>query len=211
MSEEARFGTPIEYDQAVEPEPELPAPVPGNVIDEVNRPKTLLWVNRGTKALTRPLRTVKMARAKCSICKPSGGQWWKTCRHDPYHSEAIVDEVQLITDPQPDGSEVVLDRKLIQRRMTTLNVIEVAYEKKVNSGLGPAAAIARGAKHLHELNYRPVCEFNGCYEPDPQVKTRYGNYCCEYEAKLIAARFRGIPLSITDNDIKARQLEAINL
>lgn len=111
--------------------------------------------------------------------------------HDPYHTElrrTIVDDV--IND---DG-EVVDQRTkiLVEKR---LNVIQVSLNVRHNTGRDMELAVAYGARPLEDFGYITPCEFRNCVKPK-QVKTRYGEYCSERHARLVAADARGIFLPV---------------
>lgn len=102
--------------------------------------------------------------------------------HDPYHTtfrksivEDVVGDDGYVTDTRT--------RIAVEKR---LNVIAVSVNPRHSSGMDVALAEARGCKRLSDFGFSDPCEFRSCSAPQ-RVATRYGNYCSERHARLIAA------------------------
>lgn len=102
--------------------------------------------------------------------------------HDPWHTvirkpitEDIVGEDGYVTETRV--------RIAIEKR---LNVIAVSLNPRHSTGMEMALAEARGCRRLSTFGFADPCEFRSCANPQ-RVTTRYGNYCSERHARLIAA------------------------
>ena len=80
--------------------------------------------------------------------------------------------------------------------------------------------------HREFDGYAPMCEFRGCYEPNPKIKTQHSQlsenpnvprqrmiayYCSEVEAKEVTFKERGLSREVHNQDRRNRELEALNL
>lgn len=110
--------------------------------------------------------------------------------HDPYHFklrravvEEVVDENGYVTD-----SKV---RYVVEKR---LNIVPISHGPRLGSGQLLALARARGGKPLEDFGYWSPCEFRACSKRQ-QVETKFGNYCSERHARLVAADRRQMLLT----------------
>lgn len=102
--------------------------------------------------------------------------------HDPYYTtfkkvteENIVDEQGVVTGKR----EIVMS----ERR---LNITQVSDNPRHSNGMDVQLELARGSRFLEELGYKSPCEFRNCTK-DKKVQTRFGSYCSERHARLVAA------------------------
>jgi hypothetical protein len=143
--------------------------------------------------------------------------------HDPYYTmfrktivEEAVGEDGYVSQTR---NRVVLEKRL--------NVIQVSDNPRHSSRTEVQLALAKGCrfiqdvvctcslytyKHIHEA----PCEFRNCVAP-PTVETRYGNYCSERHARLVAADFQKIMLPVggdpysQDQAMEEREVMLANL
>jgi hypothetical protein len=126
------------------------------------------------------------------------GKWnVKKCEeleHDPWHttfrrpvSEEILDEQGYVVD--------IKTRWRVEKR---LNVIAVSDNMRHSSGQEVALAVAKGCKYLEDFGYESPCEFRNCSNPQ-KVNTRFGKYCSERHARLVAADKKHKILAITSD------------
>lgn len=152
--------------------------------------KKLPPVTVGVSETSGNIRMIKMVRPSCPVptdvnhpdfdaevipCnKLHRGKrgWWEHCEeagHNPYFHD--------------------------ERGKSMPNVAQVAQLLRINSGMGVQKAKAKGFKLLTEVGYEPVCEYRNCYRP-VEVKTVYGDFCSERQAKLIAVDVENIDLEV---------------
>ena len=118
--------------------------------------------------------------------------------HDPYYTtirrpilKEVVDEDGYVTERR---TQYVVEKRL--------NVIAVSDNMRHSSGREVPLAVARGAKTLEDFGYASPCEFRSCSRPQ-QVDTRYGKYCSERHARLVAADKRQVLLAIPSDPLAA--------
>ena len=111
--------------------------------------------------------------------------------HEPYYTtfrttivEDVLDEDGYVVESKP--------RVKVEKR---LNVIQVSDSIRQTSKTEVQLALARGCKFMHEFGYESPCEFRNCTGRQ-NIRTRYGNYCSERHARLIAADEREIMLVV---------------
>jgi hypothetical protein len=145
--------------------------------------------------------------------------------HDPWHTVFYRQLVEDVYDE--DGN--FLEQKIRMRKEVRINIIAVSLNIRHTSGTELLLAKARGCLTLDEYgalhpeeNFTDPCEFRACTQP-VQLLTRFGNFCSERHARLIAADVRQIPRFVSNERDpgeafqKARsqeaeeQLESINL
>lgn len=103
--------------------------------------------------------------------------------HDPWRTairKRIVDDVI-----DPDTGEVTQQKVkvVVEKR---LNIIQVSDNPRHTNGTEVQLAIARGAKFLEDFGVESPCEFRNCTKKKT-IQTRYGEYCSERHARLVAA------------------------
>lgn len=134
--------------------------------------------------------------------------------HDPYYTKlrrAVVIE-------ETDENGVVIDTRVKHVVEKRLNIIRVSANPRIASGRLPALMIARGGKPLEEFGYASPCEYRSCSQPQ-RVDTRYGKFCSERHARLIAADLRQMLITVPSDPYSAAQanreredaLEALNI
>jgi hypothetical protein len=114
--------------------------------------------------------------------------------HDPWHT---VFYRKLVEDVYDESGELV-DQKTRLKKETRLNIIAVSLNIRHTSGTELLLAQARGCLLLDEYgathpdeDYEDPCEFRSCTNA-VTVDTRFGRFCGERHARLIAADQRGI-------------------
>ena len=120
--------------------------------------------------------------------------------HDPFHTTFRRPRMEEVLDDEGYVTETKV-RYVVEKR---LNVIQVSDNERHSSGREIALALARGCKFLEEFGYLSPCEFRACSQPQ-RVETRYGKYCSERHARLVAADKRQIMLPIGGDPYSAEQ------
>lgn len=115
--------------------------------------------------------------------------------HEPFYTkfrrarvEETLDEEGYITDTKT--------RWYTEKR---LNVIPVSDNPRHTNQTEVQLALARGCKFLEDFGIASPCEFRQCSKPQ-KVKTKYGNYCSERHARLIAADRKKMMLFVGTGD-----------
>lgn len=111
--------------------------------------------------------------------------------HEPYYTifrKSVVEEV--VGD---DG--YVTDSKVKVLKEKRLNVIQVSDNPRHTNRTEVALALAKGCKFMEDFGYESPCEFRNCTQPQ-KIDTKYGKYCSERHARLIAADFKRIILPV---------------
>lgn len=136
------------------------------------------------------------ARQNCqSDTGPDGSGrvgWWDACEqrgHDPYYTTRVwfseEDEVDETT------GEVTKTRR-VRHEDRRPNIAQVAAHTRVNSGKGVVHKMERhGFRRLKDMGFEEVCQFRNCQNP-VKVTSRYGLYCGNEHATLIAADAQGL-------------------
>lgn len=172
----------------------------------------ILNMRRAT-SLRHGQRTVKMLRPVCPVCNDGDNvpqDWYKSCTHDPYMAVAekriptTLYEAILDAEGNPTGEKRVVGQEQRAEFKPAPNWVEVALTLQVNSGRGVEVGKARkGYIEPHELRTElypdgiaPCCQFRGCYAQltpagKPLLRTRYGDFCREVEARLVGFAERG--------------------
>jgi hypothetical protein len=183
--------------------------------------KVIPWERTGVRLATGG-RTIKMLQPVCpnaavgSGCESKGEPgWWVSCEkagHNPYFQ---VEEVKTQT---PIISESESGRKLVTGHQEEIELVEsvrtnqVPYYERVNSKQGvEQKRFFHGWKNPEEMGFAPMCEFRNCYAPFPEVKTRYGSFCSEEEARMVIADERHVVLEVMLPDKRADQIEGITI
>jgi hypothetical protein len=184
-----------------------------------------------TGGLNRPLKSVKMIQARCSVCSPRGqGKrgWEKTCEHEPYTSMVPLGPPKPRFVEQEDGTftpeldaegRVVTDPPKYAKRP---NWKQIADDPKVASGRMITIQRERGSKFPEELGYEPICDYFNCWETNPKfhaqsviyhegVQTVVGNYHTRDEAAIMRLRLTSTPIYVgLDSDIGRRREQLAN-
>lgn len=111
--------------------------------------------------------------------------------HDPWHTTF---RKSIVEDVVGDDGYVTNTRTRIKTE-TRLNVIAVSHNPRHTTATEVALAMARGCRRLSDFGYADPCEFRSCSQPQ-RVTTRYGNYCSERHARLVAADWLEVALPI---------------
>jgi hypothetical protein len=181
--------------------------------------KIIPWERVGVR-LSNGGRTLKMIQPVCpESAKGSGCEtqydvaWWKHCEeagHNPYYQ---VGEEVIRT---PIIAESESGRKLITGYDEEIELVEsvrtnqVPFYNRVGSKQAPEEKhFFHGWKYPEELGYAPMCEFRNCYAPNPGIKTRFGMYCREEEARIVIADERHVVLEVMLPEKRTDQLEGI--
>ena len=134
--------------------------------------------------------------------------------HDPYHTtfrKTIVEDV--VGD---DG--YVIETKMRVKSEKRLNVVQVSDNIRHSSRMSVQLALARGCKFLDFFGIEAPCEFRNCTKP-VTVDTRYGKFCSERHARLVAADAKELSLPVGGDpythekaiEERERMLENINI
>ena len=115
--------------------------------------------------------------------------------HDPWHTVFYRRIVEDIFDPETGE---FVEQKVKMVREKRINIIAVSLNIRHTSGTEQLLAAARGCLTLSEYgerfpdeDYEDPCEFRSCTQK-VKITTRFGNYCGERHARLVAADQRGI-------------------
>lgn len=102
--------------------------------------------------------------------------------HDPWHTKFRRPIVEEVVDKDGFVTETRTRYKLEER----LNVIQVSDNVRHTNGTEVQLALAKGCRFLEDFGYASPCEFRNCTQPQ-RIDTRFGKYCSERHARLIAA------------------------
>lgn len=150
---------------------------------------------------------------------PGQGRWdIEACEkagHKPYYFTQETVHLENVVDK--DG--VISGQREIRRGGEKLNIIEVALSVRQETGNSMNLAVARGVRTLESFGFSSPCEYRQCFQPK-RIHTKFGEYCSERHARLIAADFKKkiLPLRGGDpntedqmQDERDEILDAINL
>ena len=183
---------------------------------------------RSTGGMNRPGKFVKMIQARCQVCNPQGqGKrgWWENCEHDLYrHIEARPGAEQF--EEREDGTIVKLDKPKLDYRKV-YNWKQIADDPGVASARMVRIQRERGSKYPAELGLSPRCDYNNCWEKNPEVHVnrvfnideadapvRGGDYHDRNEAAMMVLRLSQTPVYVgVGPDIRNRQqqLDEVNI
>ena len=189
--------------------------------------KEIPWERVGVR-LNTPARSIKMLNPVCPEtvdqntgnaapgCETKEGPaWWLKCvekGHDPFHQQKEVRKRERITETTEDGRTIVKGYEETIELEITPRVAQVPLSIRTQSQqMVEEKRFFHGYKYPEELGYAPMCEFRNCFAPNPTFKTRYGNYCSENEARMMAADSRHVVLEVLNQDKRREQLEGINI
>lgn len=116
--------------------------------------------------------------------------------HDPWHTSIRKTIVDDVIDPVTGEVTKQRTRVFVEKR---LNVIGVTDNPRHSTGTEVQLAIARGCRFLKEFGYEEPCQFRNCTRKQ-RVQTRFGNYCSERHARLVAADKQEIILPVASGD-----------
>lgn len=187
------------------------------------------WERVGVQ-LANPARTIKMLRPVCpeTINLDTGtaspgcetkekdfGAWWIKCEekgHNPY-VQAFERPVRTpVIEEQENGRKLIVGYTEEIELKESPRTTQVPLGTRFNSGsLLEEKKFFHGYKYPEELGYAPMCEFRNCFAPNPEVKTRYGAYCREEEARMVTADQRHVVLEVMNPEKRATQIEEINV
>lgn len=167
-------------------------------------------------------RMVKMSKPSCPSRKDENGeiifegcqdsgvyQWWNTCTHGPYTSTVERRNVKTLTEDMEDGTRRVTGKEEIRFEVETPNLVQVPLSLRVNSGRSIDNKKALGYLMPEDLGFASFCQFVDCWSQEITHRTAYGNYCCEWQAKTIAADENEDKLEILDAKKRQRQLAQV--
>jgi hypothetical protein len=120
--------------------------------------------------------------------------------HDPWHTSFRYPIIKEVLDN--DG--YVIDTKVQYRVEKRLNIIQVSDNIRHSSGMEVQLAMARGCRPLEDFGVSSPCEFRNCSQPQ-RIDTRYGKYCSERHARLVAADKQGKILPVASDPYSADQ------
>jgi len=184
------------------------------------------WERMGVK-LSTPARTIKMLRPVCpeTISLDTGnaapgcetkftGAWWLKCiakGHNPYF-QAMEVQHKLPVIEEKDGRKFIVGYTEEVELVETPRTTQVPLGPRFNSGqLLEEKKFFHGYRYPHEMGFHDMCEFRNCYQAEPGIKTRYGLYCSEDEAKMITADARHMVLEVFIPEKRQEQIDAINI
>lgn len=191
--------------------------------------KEIPWERVGVQ-LSNPARTIKMLHPICpeTINLDTGtaspgcetkykdfGAWWIKCEelgHNPYVQVYEEPRRVPVIDEKEDGRKLIVGYTEETELKESPRVSQIPLGPRYNSGqFLEEKRFFHGYKYPHEKGYHDMCEFRNCFAPDPQVKTRYGAYCRDDEARMITADARHIVLEVFEGGKRSAQLEEINV
>lgn len=181
--------------------------------------KVIPWERTGVRLATGG-RTIKMIQPVCpnaavgaGCADKEYGAWWVKCEeagHNPYYQvEEVKTQIPIISESE-SGRKLVTGHEEEIELVESVRTNQVAYYNRVNSKQGvEQKRFFHGWKLPEEMGYAPMCEFRNCYAAFPEVKTRYGNYCNEEEARMVIADERHVVLEVMLPDKRQDQIEGI--
>ena len=147
--------------------------------------------------------------------------------HDPWHTVFRKVLVEDVVDPDTGEVTKTKNKIVVERRP---NIVSITLNVRHSSGTELLLAKARGYKTIDEYGaehpdewFESPCEMRACTNKVTLRTERYGDFCSERHARLVAAEARGILRFVrNDQDIYQggqdklqseweNQLEAINL
>jgi hypothetical protein len=177
------------------------APSAKKAAPKKGKPAILSGQPRARRLMTAG-RTVKLLRAVCKLCDTSFRGWQKKCPHNPYiglvPKEYKVPKYEDILDDEgnPTGRKKVVGTDTEIEWESRPNWKEVTVNERLGGLTRVGQALGRGCIFPEDVRspefpdgIAPTCEFRGCRQqtqPDgrPLIKTSWGNFCREIEAKF---------------------------
>lgn len=111
--------------------------------------------------------------------------------HDPYHTTFR----RTVVEEEVDENGYVVGKRERVKVEKRLNITQVPLGVRHTTGNMVALRAARGAKFLEDFGFASPCEMRSCSRPQ-SIVTRYGKFCSERHARLIAADVRSLVLNI---------------
>lgn len=111
--------------------------------------------------------------------------------HNPYYTVFRKPRTEEVLDAQG----YVTESKVRVLKEERLNIIQVSDNPRHTNRTEVALALAKGCKFLEEFGIASPCEFRNCTQPQ-RIDTKYGKYCSERHARLIAADFKRVILPV---------------
>ena len=166
------------------------------------------------RAATRMVKVMRPLHGDCQHEFKNGRGWWKICDqrgHDPYFRSRETIKKVAIKEKGEDGRTRVTGYEEIVEGETRPNIKAVPMNIRINSAQSLQKGIVnRGYRPVTDFGYKPLCEMRNCEAPG-KVDTRYGRYCTERHARLVAANEEE-KLRFVENPKKQREvLDSINL
>lgn len=185
------------------------------------------WARAGKTTRTAiPSREVKMIAPHCEPCQKKGlRNWWEKCPHNPYYSQAPrsisvpVLACSACGEEVEQGTATHCDQMSFELRGTkdkveyenVPNTRSVPVNEAQNSGQGVPKQIAKGWKFPQDIGIAPMCEYPRCYEPNPKIRTPWGNYCTDGEARAVGLPLMGDAVEVSHDRIRMRQLRSVDI
>jgi hypothetical protein len=168
-------------------------------------------------------RRIKMLQPRCDTCQGTGyipEDWWTRCTHFAT-KEGMYTEISFVpiddgvaTEPDPKDPDIqvvseVQPAKRIQQ-MSTLRLIQVALDLRVNSGHAVEIAQREGCLMPSEIGYENFCQALDCWNSPARVgDQQYGLYCSKFHYQLTVADVEGRVLEGLDERRRSAQLNEI--
>ncbi len=102
--------------------------------------------------------------------------------HDPFFT--TFKRVEVTNLVGADGT--ITGQKQTEINERRLNVVQVSDNPRHNTGMSIQLELARGSRFLEDLGYISPCEFRNCVK-EKRIKTKFGEFCSERHARLVAA------------------------
>jgi hypothetical protein len=164
--------------------------------------RLLLGTNTDSKG-----RTVHEWRSPCTE-GPHTPDWFRTCPHDPYFHEQEVPEVVEDREPQPDGTYIITNRRVVPRVRRMPNLRQVPHSPR-HLGFALRKKLRKGWAMPEQLGILPFCQFMDCWSqdlPEEWRDTTHGDYCSREHAIEMAAQMEQVNLHVADGpDGRARR------
>lgn len=173
--------------------------------------RRLEWKARTGLSLARVGRAIKMMKPLCEPCQRLGGQWWENCEHDPYYSHVEREINEPVIEEHEDGTREIVGRRVTVVEDVVPNIRQIGTMRNQSSGVGVEKALAKGFKHLPDMGIQPMCEYLNCFSHDIAVRSRYGNFCSEGQARQVALRVLEKPVEIHNPRRAKQQVDEIAL
>lgn len=159
-----------------------------------DKKKLKVWVS--PPARINALRVVNLVRPACAVCQGPegpGGRWWENCEHDPYWSSQVKATKKTSWETDEEGDEVEKEVVVKRKRTRVPNLVEVAWNRGSNAGIGPQLfKNNKGFVDMEAIGLAPRCMISGCVNAWPGIETAEGRFCSEIHARLVAADEREI-------------------
>jgi len=147
---------------------------------------------QGLKRRTRPIQKYR-GIDNCQSGRFRYG-WWEDCEakgHNPYWSSTVTQREETVTDE----NGYVTGTRIKEVIKEHLNVVQVPVSRRHDSGQAVPLARQRGAKFLHELGFKNVCEMRNCENP-ARLRFKFGEFCSERHARLVQADNKKVMLIV---------------